>query len=60
MVTTVRGILPLIYVIIGAVVAQQHHYFAHLHTLSQVISVVLAISLWPLILFGVNLHVHLK
>lgn len=57
---TVRGILPLIYVIIGAVVAQQHHYFANLDTLSQVISVVLAISLWPLILFGVDLHVHLN
>jgi hypothetical protein len=56
----VRGIFPLIYVVIGAVVAQQHHYFAHLHTLSQVISVVLAILLWPLILLHVNLHVHLK
>jgi hypothetical protein len=55
-----RGIFPLIYVIIGAVVAQQHHYFAHLHTLSQVISVALAIGLWPLILLGTSLHVHLK
>ena len=55
-----RGIFPLIYVIIGAVVAQQHHFFVHLKTLSQVVSVVLAIALWPLILFGVNLHVHLS
>ncbi|MCA1689602.1 MAG: hypothetical protein LC720_03915 [Actinobacteria bacterium] len=53
-----RGILPLIYVIIGVIVASQHHYFTHLHTLSQVLSAVLAILLWPLILFGINLHIH--
>jgi len=55
-----RAIFPLIYVIIGAVVAQQHHYLAQLHTLSQVLSAVLAIGLWPLVLLGFNLHVHLK
>ncbi len=54
-----RGIFPVIYLIIGAVIAQQHHYFADLHTLSQVISAVLAVILWPLILLQVNLHVHL-
>jgi hypothetical protein len=56
----VRGILPIIYVIIGAVVANQHHYFAHLQTVSQVVSAVLAIVLWPLILLNVNLHVSIK
>jgi hypothetical protein len=55
-----RGILPVIYVIIGAIVANQHHFFTHLTTLSQVVSAVLAIVLWPLIVFGnVNLHVQL-
>ncbi|MGI8801360.1 MAG: hypothetical protein ACR2KV_04195 [Solirubrobacteraceae bacterium] len=54
-----RGILPIIYVIIGAIVADQHGYFAHLSTLSQVISAVLAIVLWPLILLNVNLHVKI-
>ncbi len=53
-----RGIFTIIYVLIGAVVANQHHFFTHLTTLSQVISAVLAIVLWPLITFGnVNLHV---
>jgi hypothetical protein len=53
-----RGIFTIIYVLIGAVVANQHHFFTHLTTLSQVISAVLAIVLWPLIVFGnVNLHV---
>ncbi len=52
-----RGIVPLIYVIIGAVVAQQNDYLTPLKTLSQVISAVLAIALWPLILLDVNLNV---
>lgn len=55
-----RGILPLIYVVIGVIVADQHHFFTHLTTASQVVSAVLAIVLWPLIVFGnVNLHVQL-
>ena len=56
----VRRILPLIYLVIGVVIAQQHHYLAHLNSLSQVISAVLAVVLWPLILFHVNLHVNVK
>jgi hypothetical protein len=56
----VRGIFPIVYVIIGAVIANQHHYFTHLATLSQVVSAILAVILWPLILLQVNLHVALK
>ena len=56
-----RGIFPLIYVIIGAVIADRHHYFTHLQTLSQIVSAVLAIVLWPLIVFAhTNLHVTIK
>ncbi len=55
-----RAIIPLIYVIIGVVVAQQHHYLAHLNSLSGIISAVLAIALWPLVLLQVNLHVKLN
>ncbi len=53
------GIIPLVYVIIGAVVANEHHYFASLTTLSRVLSAVLAVILWPLILLHVPLHVNL-
>jgi hypothetical protein len=56
----VRGLLPLIYVIVGAVVADQHHFFTHLNTVSSVVSAVLAIVLWPLIVFAnVNLHIQI-
>jgi len=54
-----RGILPVIYLIIGVVVAQQHDYLAQLSTISRIISAVLAILLWPLVLLDVSLHVNL-
>jgi hypothetical protein len=48
----------LIYIVIGAVVASQHHFFTNVNTLDRVISAALGIGLWPLVLLGVNLHVH--
>ena len=42
---------------IGVVVANSHHYFTHLNSLTAVLSALLAVVLWPLILFGVSLHI---
>ena len=47
-----------LYLIIGGIVAATHHYWAHLHTLKGWASALLATVLWPLILVGVNLHIH--
>jgi hypothetical protein len=47
-----------LYLIAGGIVAATHHYWSNLHTLKAVISAVLATVLWPLILLGINLHVH--
>jgi hypothetical protein len=47
------------YVVIGVIVASQHSYYAHLATLSRVLSAVVATALWPLILLGANLHLSL-
>jgi hypothetical protein len=46
----------LVYLIIGVVVAASHHYFAHLNSVKPIASAVLAVLLWPLVLFGANLH----
>ena len=46
-----------IYIVIGVVVASGHHYFEHLDALKPIASAVLAVLLWPLILFGINLHI---
>jgi hypothetical protein len=39
------------------VVASGHHYFEHLDALKPIASAALAVLLWPLILFGINLHI---
>lgn len=46
----------LVYLIIGVVIAASHHYFEHLDAVKPIASAALAVLLWPLVLFGVNLH----
>jgi hypothetical protein len=53
----IGSILSIVYFVIGAVVASSHHYFTHLVSLGPIASAVLAVVLWPLLLFGVNLHI---
>ena len=50
--------LVAIYLIAGGIVSATHDYWSHLNTLKTIISAVLATLLWPLILVGINLHVH--
>jgi hypothetical protein len=50
------AVLFLVYIIIGLVVAAGHHYFEHLDALKPIASAVLAVLLWPLVLFGISLH----
>jgi hypothetical protein len=52
------SILTVVYLVIGAIVATQHHFFENLGTIKLIVSAVLAIAAWPLILLGVNLHLH--
>jgi hypothetical protein len=48
----------IIWVVVGILLAANHHYLAHLSTIRQIGSAVLAILLWPLLLLGINLHIH--
>ena len=52
------GISSLVYLVVGVVIASSHHYFAHASTLKPLLSALLAIVLWPLLLVGINLHIH--
>jgi len=47
-----------IYLIAGGIVAATHDYWSNLHDLRDIVSAILATLLWPLILVGINLHVH--
>jgi len=52
-----RNVLIVDYLVVGVVLANSRHCFAHLHGLTAVLSAVPAMLLWPLILFGVGLHI---
>jgi hypothetical protein len=52
------SLVGVVYLVVGAIVATQHHFFDNLGTLKLIISAVLAIAAWPLILLGVNLHLR--
>jgi hypothetical protein len=53
------SILPLIWIVIGIVVAATHHFFEHLSTIGAILSAILAVILWPLILLGVKIAIVL-
>ena len=50
-------VVIVIYLVVGLVVANSHHYFAHLRGAKRILSAVLAVVLWPLVLFEINLHI---
>jgi hypothetical protein len=52
------GFLTLVWLVVGAIVAATHHYFEHVETIRQVGSAILAILFWPLLLLGIDLHIH--
>jgi hypothetical protein len=50
-------VLFVIYVVVGVIVANSHHYFTHLDGIKPFVSAVLAVVLWPLVLLNINLHI---
>jgi Mn2+/Fe2+ NRAMP family transporter len=52
-----RRTVLIVYLVVGLIVATSHHYFAHLDGAKAVLSAVLAVALWPLLLFGISLHI---
>ncbi len=52
----ISTILFLVYVGLGILVAQRNDYLNNLNNIRRIISLVLAVLLWPLVLLGVDLH----
>jgi len=50
--------ITVIYLVAGGIVSATHQYWSNLHTLKTIVSAVLATILWPLLLLGINLHIH--
>ncbi|HYT29371.1 MAG TPA: hypothetical protein VEN82_01220 [Actinomycetota bacterium] len=51
------GLFGSIYVVIGIVIANTHHYLSS-GGVRGVVSAVLAVLLWPLVALGVSLHIR--
>lgn len=47
----------IIYIVIGLIMASNRGYLGDLGTVSNFLSAILAIALWPLLLLGVNLRI---
>ncbi len=54
------SLLTIIYVVIGIFVAIDNKYFKNVDDIEAVLSAVLAVLLWPLVLFDVNLMIGSK
>ena len=52
------SIVGVVYLVAGLVVASSHAFFANLNAVMPILSAVLAVVLWPLVLLGVDLHLH--
>ena len=52
------SLLCVVWLVIGVIVAANHHYFADLKTLGAVLSALVAILLWPLILLGTKIAIN--
>lgn len=46
-----------VYLAVGVIVANSHHYFRGLNDVKDFLSAILAVILWPLVLLKVNLHI---
>jgi hypothetical protein len=49
--------LPALWIIVGVVVAATHNFFDHIGTIGAILSALLAVLLWPLVLFGVKITI---
>lgn len=51
-------LLTVVWLAVGVFLASYHHYLSSVDAIKPLVSAILAIVLWPLLLLGINLHVH--
>jgi hypothetical protein len=52
------GLLPVIWIVVGVVVAAIYDYFDSLGTVGRVLTAIAAVLLWPLLLFGFDISIQ--
>jgi hypothetical protein len=50
------SLLTIAYLVVGALVASDYHYFEDVDRIKQVAEAALAVVLWPLVLLDVSMH----
>ena len=46
-----------IYLVLGLLVTASQNYFDHLTTVGRLVSAIVAVALWPLLLFGIDIRI---
>lgn len=54
-----RSIFGIVYLVIGLLVAAQKDYLGDIGSVSEIINLLLAILLWPLVLLGVKFNIKM-
>jgi hypothetical protein len=52
------GLLPIVWIVVGVVVAAIYDYFDSLGTVGKILSAIAAVLLWPLLLFGFDITIQ--
>jgi hypothetical protein len=52
------GLLPVIWIVVGLVVAAIYDYFESVSTVGKILTAIAAVLLWPLLLFGFDISIQ--
>jgi hypothetical protein len=52
------GLVPVVWIVVGVVVAAIYDYFDSLPTVGEILTVIAAVLLWPLLLFGFDINIQ--
>jgi hypothetical protein len=55
----IRGVsLPVVWIVVGVVVAAVYDYFDSLGTVGRVLTAIVAVLFWPMLLFGFDVTIQ--
>jgi hypothetical protein len=57
MIRRTRSLVPVVWVVVGVVVAAVQDYFDSLGTTGRVLTAIAAVLLWPILLFGFDISI---
>ena len=51
------GLIMGIYIVVGVIVAAAKGYFGDINNISEILELIVAILIWPAVLFGVDINI---